>query len=132
MVYGFTCAPMTKAVRSKLIEGVNVALRGRSGVKVFGLGVIQFLHRSRDVEQDAGGGGTEPEGFPEASDSEGILLIFKKSRPFLYKRKVHCLATKVHFHQFPAFVLETPCQNHGRTNTRHTVIYVTRTLRFET
>jgi len=34
----------------KLVESVNVALRGRSGVEVFGFRVFQFLHRSPDIE----------------------------------------------------------------------------------
>jgi len=68
---------LKKTERSKLVEGIYIALRGCGGVEMFCPHVFQFLHRSSDVEQDNWGGGSQFEGFPEANQGRGVLPLCK-------------------------------------------------------
>src|ERR1035441_10668184 len=52
VLHSFFSAVGRYAEGGKLVEGVNVALRGRSGIEILASRVFQFFHRSRDVEKD--------------------------------------------------------------------------------
>jgi len=84
-LYSFAGAVGCEAESGKLVGGVNIALQGRSGVEILASRVFQFLHRSRDVEENNGGRRAEPESLPEDAQRGFILSLAEEGCPFIHK-----------------------------------------------